>query len=182
MEIYSKDLRIRAVDAVERGIPRREGKDLSPGDLHREETAHPGHPRRGGAAVGATGGQRRRYPRAPLPTVGEKDGRQGIHLGHEPSHTRESGVELQKKTLGATERDEAARSAFRERLRGVDAERIVFVDESSTNVSLTPRYARAPKDQRAFWEGTEGLRQARNPHLVDQAFGDGAVDEHRGFI
>jgi transposase len=58
-------------------------------------------------------------------------------------------VELQKKTLGATERDEEARSAFRKRLRGVDAERLVFVDESSTNVALTPRYARAPKGERA---------------------------------
>jgi transposase len=59
-------------------------------------------------------------------------------------------VELQKKTLGATERDEEARSAFRERLRGVDPERLVFVDESSTNIALTPRYARSPKGERAY--------------------------------
>jgi transposase len=59
-------------------------------------------------------------------------------------------VELQKKTLGATERDEQARSAFRERLKSVDAKRLVFVDETSTNVALTPRYARAPKGERAF--------------------------------
>jgi transposase len=58
-------------------------------------------------------------------------------------------VELQKKTLGATERDEEARSAFRERLRSVDPKRLVFVDESSTNVALTPRYGRAPKGERA---------------------------------
>jgi transposase len=59
-------------------------------------------------------------------------------------------VELQKKTLGATERDDAARNAFRERLKGVDGSRLIFVDESSTNVALTPRYARAPKGERAF--------------------------------
>jgi hypothetical protein len=59
-------------------------------------------------------------------------------------------VELQKKTLGATERDEEQRSAFRERLRGVDPKRSVFVDESSTNIAMVPRYARAPKGQRAF--------------------------------
>jgi transposase len=58
-------------------------------------------------------------------------------------------VELQKKTLGATERDEEKRSAFRERLRSVDPKRLVFVDESSTNVALTPRYGRAPKGERA---------------------------------
>jgi transposase len=58
-------------------------------------------------------------------------------------------VELQKKTLGATERDEEKRSAFRERLRSVDPKRLVFVDETSTNVALTPRYGRAPKGERA---------------------------------
>jgi len=58
-------------------------------------------------------------------------------------------LDLQKKTLGATERDEEARSAFRERLRGVDPKRLVFVDESSTNIALSPRYARAPKGERA---------------------------------
>jgi DDE superfamily endonuclease len=59
-------------------------------------------------------------------------------------------VELQKKTLGATERDEEARSSFRERLRGVDPKCLIFVDESSTNIALTPRYARAPEGERAY--------------------------------
>jgi transposase len=59
-------------------------------------------------------------------------------------------VDAQKKTLGATERDEEARSAFRERLRGVDPERLLFVDESSTNIAMVPRYGRAPKGERAF--------------------------------
>ena len=58
-------------------------------------------------------------------------------------------MELQKKTLAATERDEEKRSAFRERLGGVDPERLIFVDESSTNVALTPRYGRAPRGERA---------------------------------
>jgi len=31
----------------------------------------------------------------------------------------------------------------------VDASRLLFVDESSTNVALTPRYGRAPKGERA---------------------------------
>jgi transposase len=35
-------------------------------------------------------------------------------------------------------------------LKGIDPERLVFVDESSTNVALTPRYARAPKGDRAY--------------------------------
>jgi transposase len=59
-------------------------------------------------------------------------------------------VDLQKKTLGATERDERKRSAFRERLEGVEPERLIFVDESSTNIAMVPRYARAPRGRRAF--------------------------------
>ena len=59
-------------------------------------------------------------------------------------------MDLQKKTLGATERDEEKRSAFRERIREVEPERLLFVDESSTNVAMVPRYARSPKGQRAF--------------------------------
>jgi transposase len=59
-------------------------------------------------------------------------------------------VDLQKKTLGATERDEDKRSAFRESLRGVDLERLIFVDESSTNIAMVLRYARAPRGRRAF--------------------------------
>ena len=52
--------------------------------------------------------------------------------------------------LGASERDEEARSAWRERLRSVEPRRLVFVDECSTNIALTPRYARAPKGERAY--------------------------------
>jgi transposase len=49
----------------------------------------------------------------------------------------------------ATERDEEKRGAFRERLKGVEPERLIFVEESSTNIALTPRYGRAPKGERA---------------------------------
>jgi transposase len=59
-------------------------------------------------------------------------------------------VELQKKTLGATERDEEKRRAWRRRYGGVDPGRFVFVDESSTNVRMVPLRARAPRAQRAF--------------------------------
>jgi len=51
--------------------------------------------------------------------------------------------------LGASERDEATRGAWRERLRSVDPRRLLFVDESSTNIAMVSRYARAPKGERA---------------------------------
>ncbi len=65
-------------------------------------------------------------------------------------------MDLQKKSLVATERDEEARSSearssFRERLKGVDPERLRCVDESSTTIALSPpRYGRAPRGERAL--------------------------------
>ena len=61
----------------------------------------------------------------------------------------QASVDLQKKSLVTSERDEEARSDLPERLREVDPNRLVFVDEYSTNVALTTRYAGAPKGERA---------------------------------
>lgn len=99
--------------------------------------------------MGPTRRERRRRLGAPLRDVGGEDGGRGIGFDDEPGDTKQARVDLQRKTLGATERDEEARGAFRERLREVDPGRLVFVDESSTNIALTPRYARAPKGERA---------------------------------
>jgi transposase len=52
--------------------------------------------------------------------------------------------------LGATERDEKARSSWRDRVREFDPKKLVFVDECGTNISLTTLYARAPKGERAL--------------------------------
>jgi transposase len=61
-------------------------------------------------------------------------------------------VEPKKRSLGATERDEFLRAAWRAMVAGgvVDVERLVFVDEMGTNVSLCPLYAWSRKGQRAF--------------------------------
>jgi transposase len=80
-------------------------------------------------------------------------------------------LELQKKTLGATERDEEKRSAFREHLSGVDASRLLFVDETSTNVALTPRYARAPRGERAY--GKAPRNWGKNVTLISSISVDG---------
>ena len=45
-------------------------------------------------------------------------------------------------SLGATERDEFLRAAWRMLVAGeVEADRLVFVEEMGTNVSLSPLYA-----------------------------------------
>jgi len=60
-------------------------------------------------------------------------------------------VEPKKRSLGAAERDEFLRAAWRMMVAGeVDAGRSVFVDEMGTNVSLSPLYAWSRKGERAF--------------------------------
>ena len=51
--------------------------------------------------------------------------------------------------MGASERDEAARTRWREQLKAVDVRRLVFVDESGTHTALARRFAWAPRGQRA---------------------------------
>ena len=59
------------------------------------------------------------------------------------------GLDAKEKTLGATERKEEARSIWREQMKQVDASLLVIVDETGSNIGLTPLYAWAPKGQRA---------------------------------
>ena len=61
-------------------------------------------------------------------------------------------MEPKKRSLGAKERDEFLRAAWRAMVAGgvVDAERLVFVDEMGTNVSLCPLDAWSRKGERAF--------------------------------
>jgi hypothetical protein len=61
-------------------------------------------------------------------------------------------VEPKKRSLGASERDEFLRAAWRALVTGqIDAERLVFVDEMGANVSLSA--------VRLVSQGCEGLRQ-----------------------
>ena len=51
--------------------------------------------------------------------------------------------------MASSERDERRRRAFARYVGGIVSERLVFVDECSTNISLSPIYARAPRGERA---------------------------------
>jgi transposase len=95
--------------------------------------------------------------------VGAKDGGRGLGGDDEPGRAQ-AWLDLQKKSVVATERDERARGSFRERLRGVEPERLRFVDESSTNVALIPRYGRAPKGERA--RGSAPRNWGKNVTLI----------------
>ena len=63
---------------------------------------------------------------------------------------RRMGITRKKKTLGAVERDEAARAIFREVIAQLKAEDVVVVDESGSRIGMVPLYARAPCGCRAY--------------------------------
>ncbi len=61
------------------------------------------------------------------------------------------GVQPKKRSLGAAERDEFLRAAWRALVSGeLDAARLVSVDEMGANVSLVPLYAWSRRGERAF--------------------------------
>jgi transposase len=59
-------------------------------------------------------------------------------------------MDTQKKSQIASERDEQARGLWRWLASRFDARRLVFVDESGFNTSMTRLRARAPRGQRAY--------------------------------
>ena len=63
--------------------------------------------------------------------------------------TRAAGLAAQKKTLSATEQDPIARATWQAETAALDPAQFVFVDETSTSIALTRRYARAPRGERA---------------------------------
>jgi hypothetical protein len=82
---------------------------------------------------------------------------------HESGHQKTE-RDTKKKTLGASERDEAARAAYREHIKQLDAKQIVVVDECGSNIALTPLYARAPKGKRAY--GSVPRNRGKNMTLI----------------
>ncbi len=59
-------------------------------------------------------------------------------------------MDTKKKSLIASERDEAARAAFRAMRAVWAATDVTFLDESGTQTNMTPRYSRAPRGERAY--------------------------------
>ena len=59
-------------------------------------------------------------------------------------------MDTKKKTLSASEQDAELRATWWHEVVAHDPARFVVVDESGSNIAMTPRYARAPKGQRAY--------------------------------
>lgn len=62
----------------------------------------------------------------------------------------------------AAERDEAARAAWREQMATLDPTDLVFLDETSPPITLTPLRARAPRGQRAVGR----IPRRSRPHIA----------------
>jgi len=79
----------------------------------------------------------------------------------------------QKKPQIAGERDEQARGLWRWLASRFDARRLVFVDESGFNTSMTRLYARAPKGKRAY--GKVPRNRGKNQTLIAAITLEGAM-------
>lgn len=95
--------------------------------------------------------------------MGDQPWRPG-ESGHDEPDIGAARLDLEKKTLVATERDEDARQQWWADMVGQDARQFVFLDETSANVTLTPRSAWAPHDERAH--GRAPRNYDRNTTLV----------------
>jgi transposase len=71
----------------------------------------------------------------------------------------------EKRSTGATERDEWLRVVWRSVVSGLNGKRLVFIDEMGTHTSLAPLYGYSPRGQRAF------LRSRETGVLILRCFG-----------
>jgi transposase len=73
-------------------------------------------------------------------------------------------VDAKKKSLSASERDEAARAAWRAEAAAVDPSDWVWVDETGSHLGFTPTYSRAPRGERA--RGSAPRNRGKNRTLI----------------
>jgi len=70
--------------------------------------------------------------------------------GDDESGVDPAGLDPEKKSLGASERDEAERAAWRDEVAAVRPEDFVCLDETGSHLGYTPTHAWAPRGQRAY--------------------------------
>jgi transposase len=81
--------------------------------------------------------------------LGRRPWAAGEHRDHAPGDCP-AGLDAKKKSLGAAERSETDRAAWRDLIGYLPVNDLVFVDECGSNLALTPLYARAPRGKRAY--------------------------------
>src|SRR5919199_3103190 len=164
MNAYSKDLRLRVLAAVERGTPYKEITRLFGISLPtigryvkrcREtgEVAPRPSPGRSTPTILATTEHKKALQKKQLEDNDTATLERHCQLWEEQWGVRVSistmsraihklGWSRKKRSMGASERDEEARSTWREQVKLLDPNRLIFVDECGTNISLTHRAIR----------------------------------------
>lgn len=167
MRACSKDLRLKVLAAVDRGMPRAavvDASSMSPATVERwlkrrRETGGvdpapipgPPAPKPPGAGRAATRARANPEPHPRRARRALRAGRGGAGLdGHGGPRLQEAGAAAQRKPLPASERDEAEKALRREGIGRPDPGRLAFVDECGTHASMTRVRARAPKGERAY--------------------------------
>jgi transposase len=123
----------------------------------------PDRPGAAGCPAGATRCRARCHPGRPLCDVGAGARGAGERL-HHAAGDRAIGLDTKKKTVAASERDEAARAVWKDAVTARDPADFVFVDETGSHRGMTPTYARAPRGQRAH--GQAPAQHGTNVTLV----------------
>jgi len=90
--------------------------------------------------------------------------RGGGEHGDDESSAHAVGPDPEKKSLKASERNEAARTAWRAEVAAIQPEDLVFVDETGSHLGYTPTYAWAPRGQRAY--ATAPVNRGENKTVV----------------
>lgn len=181
MRAYSYDIRQRILCAVDQGMPRAEMINtfaVSRSTIKRylklrRETngvkpkTIPGRPSKKGAAL-HTGLllQLEAHPDATLDEHCQMwEAMSGIQVS---SATMSRAMKhlnwtRKKKTIRASEQNEADCAAWREQTKELDASKLVFIDECGSNIALTRVYARSPKGKRPVMANSLDRRLCRDP-------------------
>ena len=199
---YSADLRERVLLADEAGLSPTEvaarfGIGVSTVYLWRQqaraEARRYAKPQGGGRARGSTRRARRScrrwWPSATIARWTNTGSFGGTHRAGAGQPTdavpraAAARAAAQKKTLRASEQDRAdiqeERAVFCERVRQIDPEELVFIDESGITTALTRLYARAPHGARARGSAPAAMATADRPGRALRR-GDGGGHEHPG--
>jgi transposase len=197
MKPYSKDLRIRVLAAVDRGVPREEvartfsvsAPTIKRWLKRRRETGDveakpiPGRPSVKGAALKGWLPSHLRENDDDLTLEEHREAFEEARGGMTVSASTvgraiarlPQGWPLKKKPRVASERDERERAAFGERIGSVDPRRLVAVDECGTHTSMTRFRARAPRGERAY--GKVPRNRGKNTTLIASMTLEGGMGE-----
>lgn len=182
MKAYSEDLRERILRVVDLGCPRAEvaqlfGVSLATIKRYLKQRREEGHVRPK-AIPGRPPKKRAQVEADVLPQLQVHDDatlEQHCAMWEQTHSERVSrrtmsraimklGWTRKKKSVGATERNEEERAAWREKASNLPTDALVFIDETGSNIALTPLYARAPKGERA--RGTTPRNRGKNTTLI----------------